>query len=873
MSAAGEDIPTVSNDEAVDQPIEGTSPREILVDWANRQDGWARRLAGEVLQAGRAASNEFLMQLYEDFKLEKGLDQGEVSDVPPLLLGDGQSTTDDELLVTRLREVSGVNALVEDADIRFNRGLTVLYGENGAGKTGYVRVLKRVAGVRTAELILANVHVGGPQKPASALIDYKLGETAQSLRWDNEEGLPPFTRVSVFDHRAAALHVDDELNYVFTPADLALFSHVAHGIRAVQDKAAAEVVALSSAGNPFLSRFQRGTTAYPIIESLSAATDLTELDALAALPDAADATRERLQEEIAALKGNTLDERLVAARQGLQSLTRLSGVLGKVAEFNRDAYEVARSARNRLQAEYRRVRAELFGPGELPGDADDEWQQFVASAEEYREHLGLEHYPSAGERCLYCRQQLDEASRTLIEKYRTFLDDSLARQLSDAQRELAGRALRVVVADAETSAEYVRMLAATEPPPQWVEACTSVLDALPRVIEASAAGREITADSIPHGVPQLQATIDATSSELQGRISASERQRADRDAELAKRQRELIELEARTEVKRQLPAIRQYVGNAKRAQKLDQYVHRISNATLRSLTDASKVASEELVNRNFERLFDEERETLRGPQVKLEFYGRSGKAERRKSIANKHRPSTILSEGECKVLALADFLAECRLRDSRAPIIFDDPVTSLDYRRLREVADRIARLVDSHQVIVFTHNIWLTTELLARFERRKDECSFYVVRDTEEEKGLVSAESGPRQDTPAQIAKKIRDLIGSAEGADPAVAEALAEKCYEYIRSWCEAFVEQELLQGVTQRYQPNVMMTRVRNIRPEEIPRANAVVEPIFDKACRYMGGHSQPLEQLSVRPTIAEARQDFETLDAMRREFLSGA
>jgi wobble nucleotide-excising tRNase len=59
-----------------------------------------------------------------------------------------------------------------------------------------------------------------------------------------------------------------------------------------------------------------------------------------------------------------------------------------------------------------------------------------------------------------------------------------------------------------------------------------------------------------------------------------------------------------------------------------------------------------------------------------------------------------------------------------APVIFDDPINSLDYKRLAEVVDRIAVLSETRQVIVFTHNIWFTTELLARFEKRPQDCSY-----------------------------------------------------------------------------------------------------------------------------------------------------
>ena len=97
----------------------------------------------------------------------------------------------------------------------------------------------------------------------------------------------------------------------------------------------------------------------------------------------------------------------------------------------------------------------------------------------------------------------------------------------------------------------------------------------------------------------------------------------------------------------------------------------------------SKTASEDLVNQDFERLFEEECKSLRAPQVKLEFPGRDAQPKRRKSLVAKHTLSEILSEGEQKVIALADFLAEAAMPQINAPVIFDDPVNSLDYKRLQ----------------------------------------------------------------------------------------------------------------------------------------------------------------------------------------------
>ena len=54
----------------------------------------------------------------------------------------------------------GVNALAEDQTLKFAPGLTIVYGDNGAGKTGYIRILKQACRARGQEEILGNVVSG-----------------------------------------------------------------------------------------------------------------------------------------------------------------------------------------------------------------------------------------------------------------------------------------------------------------------------------------------------------------------------------------------------------------------------------------------------------------------------------------------------------------------------------------------------------------------------------------------------------------------------------------------------------------------------------------------------------------------------------------
>ena len=137
----------------------------------------------------------------------------------------------------------------------------------------------------------------------------------------------------------------------------------------------------------------------------------------------------------------------------------------------------------------------------------------------------------------------------------------------------------------------------------------------------------------------------------------------------------------------------------------------------------------------------------------LNFPGRQGQVTRRKLVAS-YKPNQVLSEGEQKALALADFLAEVTSVPASSPVVFDDPITSMDYRRIHEVCDRILALAGDHQIIVFTHNIWFAAELLSKAEKKN--WKYYDIRLEGGDAGVVTAASHPRVDTIAQVSGRVK---------------------------------------------------------------------------------------------------------------------
>lgn len=845
--------------ERTEAPIP-VDPRALLAEWANSNDEWVRLLVSEIIASGRPVGEATVDHAYKLFREEKAFDGRTLPAVGELSTEARQDETAPPLSVVRLSEVCGVNALVAGEVIEPHEGLTILYGENGTGKTGYSRIFKALADSRTADDILGNI--GEEEKEdQAAKIEYRVGDKGETLMWGGERAVPPFTRMSIFDSPSVTTHVDEDLDYVYVPAALALFKHVISAIQSVAARIDGAINNLGAGGSTLLSRFPKNSSVYPLIETLGASTDLEGLKAKASTDSNVAETLDGLRQAVAALQSNTLTAQITVRKREQRVLEQVLQAAEILVGFDVNAYNQTLQKRTHLAGDYNAFRKELFAAADLPADPEQTWDAFIAAGEEYRQHL-VELYSHDADRCLYCRQALTEPARDLLAKYSTYLEDKISSDIRETDSALSAFKRSVATIPTRELSGFVAEFATREDNPSFLP-----------VIEAIEAARVAIADAIESDHPidldlssvsAHKSAVEAALSKAKRDVNALEEQSQNRTTALAEKRVELAELEAGAELTRSWAAIQAQVKNSKEADRLKLLRSALPKLS-RSVTDLSKSASDQLINQSFDALFLEECDALRAPLLKLQFVGREGKAQRRKVLSGRHKPSKVLSEGEQKVLALADFLAEARLAGITAPIIFDDPVSSLDHRRINEVARRIAKLADDNQVIVFTHDIFLATTLLALFEKSK-RCSYFQVTD-EDGKGKVTRATGPRWDSLGSIKGKINSAVQAAKQQEGEARDALVRTGYDWIRSWCEVFTETELLRGVTQRYQPNVGMTRLDKINTEKLAEIIPRVTSVFEEACRFTEAHSQPLPTLGVSPTLAGLEEHWREVQDCKR------
>jgi hypothetical protein len=198
------------------------APRPLLPRWANDQDGWCRTIVGDILKNKGQPSDSDVDRCLKTLLAEKKLSDDSFQGVPTIEEEQLDGSPLDAVRLDSLKIGDGVNALKTGTHIDFAPGVTVIFGENGSGKSGFVRVLKRAAGVRTAEDILHNVRSDKRPIPTGSF-GVTVGTTEQTVEWTNEFGVAPLNRISIFDARGARLHTEEDRTS--TPQENSLSFH------------------------------------------------------------------------------------------------------------------------------------------------------------------------------------------------------------------------------------------------------------------------------------------------------------------------------------------------------------------------------------------------------------------------------------------------------------------------------------------------------------------------------------------------------------------------------------------------------------------------------------------------------------------------
>src|SRR5580658_7086458 len=134
---------------------------EGLIDWADKQPDWARdALRRHVMEPGFYLSDADKAEVVALVRHVGGFTSDKPPKCSPLLSTHLQkkSAAEPRAVLCSLGPVKNLNRLAAEQQLRFAiDGLTIVYGDNGSGKSGYCRIAKKLCRSLTADDLLGNV--------------------------------------------------------------------------------------------------------------------------------------------------------------------------------------------------------------------------------------------------------------------------------------------------------------------------------------------------------------------------------------------------------------------------------------------------------------------------------------------------------------------------------------------------------------------------------------------------------------------------------------------------------------------------------------------------------------------------------------------
>lgn len=622
-----------------------------------------------------------------------------------------KNTTHIELLA--MKDMRHVNAIAENQRLPFiASGLTVIYGDNGSGKSGYSRVLKRACRARDqSEAIHPNAHLPAYKSGiAEASFEITVDGIAKDVQWTHGKAAPAeLSSLAIFDSRCARAYLDSEDDFSYVPDGLDVFEALAKVCKqlktAIETEYSQHAVDLT-----VFATLQGDTVVGKLIASLSAETTRAQIDELATLKPEEVTQHAELSKS---LKENNPKERAGQLRlQARRVATIATNTASKGALVDQavvaklrglaDSFRTAQAAAALAAKEFKQ------SENLLPGTGGDVWRELFDAARKF----AAESYPGkvfpalgADAPCPLCQQPLAEGAARL-QRFEAFIQREVEKN-SQARRAALAAEYKPFAAHNLTlnleDATYDEIKALDPQLATDVRAFEIHLSARQEAIKAAVVSHQW--DSIAEASACPGTRLQALAGKLSAEAETLEKA-CDEMARTALHMR-LTELDARIRLSQVRDPVVAAIDKLSHQAKLTRCLAAVKTTaiSLKASEIAEQVVSKELahaLNCEFKAL------GVGALSVSLQSRTDRGKALHRLKLElpQSRKPSDILSEGEQRAVAIGSFLAEIGLSGSKAGVVFDDPVSSLDHRRRERVAKRLASEAASRQVIVFTHDIY-----------------------------------------------------------------------------------------------------------------------------------------------------------------------
>jgi len=848
-----------------------------ILKWSeNELPLWQRDATRRLFQQSEGLTENDYDELYTLLKAAHGLPNS--SNLKPEPLNSAHLPTtlppDEKVVLKSMRDLKYVNRIAPDQMLNFAPiGITLIYGGNGTGKSGYSRVLKRACRARDrSEKVLTDVSDPNAKiQTPETIFDIEIKNSTKSVMWRDGSPTPDeLSIISVFDCHCARVYLTAEQDVAFLPYGLDIVESLANRvIPELSRRLENEISCIDIDRQPY-NHLLGETEVGRLINGFNANTDQEKIKILGDLSEEEKKRIEDLNTALAEADPVSKAKILRLSVERLKELAaRIDTCLAKVSDdkinkiIKLDKEAISASNEEKKAAEVLRASEDL-----LPGTGEHFWKTLFDAARKYSQVAYPKHeFPYIGDDavCLLCQQPLKDVGER-IKRFDAYVLNDVA-QIAKSKKQLLDTATYELK---QSDLKFGLDNSLTNELKIIDETVINKINVFQENIEARKKWTLYNIDSHAwNSIPSLSENPRKHLRNLAAQQLKSVRVCL-RASDVNKRKEltsERDELTARQALSQCVESLLATIKRMKLRQTLELCKN---NLKTRPISDKSKIFAKETITPLLINALEEEFKALGIGHIKVKVEDRpeKGKIWYRLllDLPSAHKLESILSEGEQRAIALGSFLAELRLANHAGGIVFDDPVSSLDHKHRRQFAKRIAIEAKKRQVVVFTHDVVFLSQLRDECEKLHTATLAYFLEENggffgNVSQGLPWAHKNYKEriDHLEKSQKRLEKLPWPASPSEKLAGEIIRE--YSFFRATIERIVQDVVLNGTVQRFRDYIEVKKLEQVVGLEKEVVDEVLR-LYKRCSDVIEAHDPTSAKDDPPPTPYDLYQDIKDL-----------
>ncbi|MBO4530404.1 MAG: AAA family ATPase [Paludibacteraceae bacterium] len=715
-----------------------------IIDWAANKPMFIRVAIRRLLN-NQILTDQEIGEIKELLKKENGFDGISIT---PLPVSDADIpsniSTSDSVKLKRIESPHNITALSDRTPLEFStEGLSVVYGKNGSGKSSYSRILKKLCWSRDKNIILKKNAYSGDTTPQSVRIKFLVGSREEEFNWiEGQDTDQRLNSIFVFDSKCADIYLNSENPAEYKPVGIDVLERLIKLWGDLSQSIDNELLPLNRTKPTLLGKYNNTSIYnwYQTIENIQRET----IDSILSITEQQKEEKNVLEKS---LKDTNLEETNRNLRHKRERYQQLQSQLSNIEKLFLD--EKIKTLSNLKKDHAVKEQANRFARTSYETDGEFTigglaWKSLWNAAREYATSELHNSHPIAstdsGSFCVLCHQPLTDAAKKRLQKFELFIQDKTSLELEFSKKQLNDECNKYIEIPAKPISDAIKQ--------ELIEDTSSSIKEMIETYEAKLLEAKNTVikyinseteEIEPLSIISFSDIITKEIENIDTRIKANNDTAKNRE-EIEKRFLELEALNILVDVKSDILlyydecVIKRKYNACKNALNTRSISNKIGELLESNAIVAQHTLFIQILNRLNPSLgakigLRKTRTTSGITYQKCEF----------NSISEKI--TEILSEGEQKMVSIANFMSECLLDNSKNTIVLDDPINSLDVDYRESVAKLIVELSDDRQIVVMTHDLYFLRLLRDIYkDKYSNDCYLTCLNSIEDNSGIVSDE-------------------------------------------------------------------------------------------------------------------------------------